>query len=163
SEDVGADAGGAGIVADQGRADCNAGHALFHQGHIEHPCRAILLGKAGGRAEDAFEVVDSLTHDEDTRMLSKGCIHGLEQRAGVRQYTRALAKRPGGCDAHQITSVSSSGRPGAELASAKATAASISRSSSGLSAAARRASTISGSWRFHASTLSRVRYFNFKS
>ena len=155
--EVGADVRGDRIVADQRRADCHAGHALFHQRHVEHAGRAVLLGQSRRRAEDAFEVVDPLPHDEGIGMVGEGCIHGLEQRPGIGQHARALGGRLGGHDSHQITSVSSSSRPGEGLASAKATASAISRSRSARRAAASAVSTISGSRCFQASTASLVR------
>jgi len=88
--EVGTDVGGDRIVAGQRRADRDAGHAFFHQRHIEHALRAVLLGEAGGRAEDALKVVDALSHDEDVGMMGERCIHRLEQGAGVGQNARAL-------------------------------------------------------------------------
>ena len=155
--EVGADVRGDRVVPDQRRTDCDPGHALFHQGHVEYPCRAVLLGEARRRTEDALKVVDALPHDEDVGMAFQGGIHCLEQRARIGQDSNRLSGRWDGGDTHQITSVSSSARPGAGLASAKATAASISRSISGVNASTSLVSTVSGSRLFQASTLAFVR------
>ena len=155
--EVGADVRGDRIIPDQRRADRDTGHALFHQRRIEHSCGAVFLGKAGRRTEDALKVVDPLPHDENVGMVRQGGIHGLEQRARIGQDARTLRHRFGCGDAHQMTSVNSSARPGAGLASAKATAAAISRSSSGRSASTNLLSTMSGSRPFQASTPSFVR------
>ena len=83
--EIGADMRGDGIVADQRRADGDAGHALFHERHVEHALGPVFLGEVRRRAEDALKVVDSLAHDEGVGIPGEGGIHRLEQGASVGQ------------------------------------------------------------------------------
>ncbi len=59
------------------RADGNPGHAFFHQRHVYDPIAAVFFGKAGGRAENPFEIVDPLPQQQHVGVDPHRAIHHL--------------------------------------------------------------------------------------
>src|SRR5882757_7392002 len=67
--EIGTDVRGDRIVTYEGSTDRHTRHSFFHPRYIEDPRPTVFLGKADRRTEDTFEVVDTLTHDEDVGMI----------------------------------------------------------------------------------------------
>ena len=96
------DMGGDRVVTDQGCTDRGPRHRLFHQRRVEYPLRPKLGCEAGRRTKDAFEVVDTLSHDENVGIVGESGVHRLQQCAGIGQHAAVVGLRLRRGDRHRF-------------------------------------------------------------